>query len=111
PVLSPVLSRVHAMAHITGGGIPGNLDRALPAHLDALVETSAWEPPALFRVLQEAGNVERSEMFRAFNQGIGMIVICDTAAATAIRDVATAAGVDSWMLGHLRPGTGRVHLV
>jgi len=55
--------------------------------------------------------VEASEMYRAFNQGIGMIVICDTAAATTIRDVATAAGVDSWMLGHLRPGTGRVHLV
>ena len=111
PVLGPVLPRVHAMAHITGGGIPGNLDRALPAHLDAVVETSAWEPPALFRVLQEAGKVETSEMFRAFNQGIGMIVICDTAEAAAIRDVAAAAGVDSWMLGHLRPGTGRVHLV
>jgi len=76
-----------------------------------VVDTSAWEPPALFRVLQEAGKVETSEMFRAFNQGIGMIVICDTAAAAAIRDVAAAAGVDSWMLGHLRPGTGRVHLV
>jgi phosphoribosylformylglycinamidine cyclo-ligase len=111
PVLGPVLPQVHAMAHITGGGIPGNLDRALPAHLDAVIETSAWEPPAVFRVLQEAGNVEASEMYRAFNQGIGMIVICDTAAATTIRDVATAAGVDSWMLGHLRPGTGRVHLV
>ncbi len=110
-VLGPVLPQIHAMAHITGGGIPGNLDRALPAHLDAVVETAAWEPPALFRVLQEAGNVERNEMFRAFNQGIGMIVICDTAAATTIRDVAAAAGVDSWMLGHLRPGTGRVHLV
>ena len=111
PVLRPALRRVHAMAHITGGGIPGNLDRALPPHLDAVVETSAWPIPSLFRMLQEAGRVETAEMFRAFNMGVGMIVICDTADAGPIRDLATQAGVDSWMLGHLRPGSGRVHLV
>ena len=111
PVLRPALRRIHAMAHITGGGIPGNLDRALPPHLDAVVETSAWPIPSLFRVLQEAGQVETAEMFRAFNMGVGMIVICDTADAGPIRDLATQAGVDSWMLGHLRPGSGRVHLV
>ena len=111
PVLRPALGRVHAMAHITGGGIPGNLDRALPSHLDAVVETSAWPVPSLFRVLQEAGQVETAEMFRAFNMGVGMIVICDTADAGHIRDLATQAGVDNWMLGHLRPGSGRVHLV
>ena len=111
PVLRPALRRVHAMAHITGGGIPGNLDRALPPHLDAVVETSAWPVPSVFRVLQEAGQVASDEMFRAFNMGVGMIVICDTADAGSIRDLAAQAGVDSWMLGHLRPGSGRVHLV
>ncbi|HET8771693.1 MAG TPA: phosphoribosylformylglycinamidine cyclo-ligase [Gemmatimonadaceae bacterium] len=110
-VLSSVLRQVHAMAHITGGGIPGNLDRALPAHLDAIVETSAWDIPPVFRVLQEAGKVDSSEMFRAFNQGIGMIVISDTSGAAAVRDLATKAGVDSWVIGHTRQGTGRVHLV
>ena len=111
PILRPVLGEVHSMAHITGGGIPGNLDRALPPHLDAVVETSAWTVPAVFRVLQEAGQVATDEMFRAFNMGIGMIVTCDTATAARIRDLAAQAGVDSCMLGHLRPGTGRVHLV
>ena len=111
PVLRPALRRVHAMAHITGGGIPGNLDRALPSHLDAVVETSAWRVPSVFRVLQDAGQVATDEMFRAFNMGVGMIVTCDTATAAQIRDLAMQAGVDSWMLGHLRPGSGRVHLV
>ncbi len=109
-ILSPVLGEVHAMAHITGGGIPGNLDRALPPTIDAVVERSSWVVPSTFRVLQEAGGVADAEMFRAFNMGVGMIVICDTTAAAAIRDQATRAGVDSWVIGHTRQGTGRVHL-
>ena len=111
PVLGPVLERIHAMAHITGGGIPGNLDRALPSHLDAVVETKAWDIPPLFRVLEAAGQVDRAEMYRAFNMGLGMIVITDTAGAAAVRDVASKAGVDNWIVGHTRPGSGRVHLV
>lgn len=111
PVLGGVLDRIHAMAHITGGGIPGNLDRALPSNIDAVVETTSWEIPGLFRVLESAGGVERSEMYRAFNMGVGMVVITDTASAVHIRDVATSAGVANWIIGHTRPGSGRVHLV
>jgi len=111
PILKSELGHIHAMAHITGGGIPGNLDRALPPHLDAVVETSAWEIPSVFRVLEAAGQVERAEMYRAFNMGVGMIVIADTAGASRIRDLAAQAGVDSWIIGHTRPGSGRVHLV
>ena len=111
PILRPVLGQVHAMAHITGGGIPGNLDRALPPHLDAVVETVSWEIPSLFRVLEQAGGVERAEMYRAFNQGVGMIVITDTVGASAVRDQAGKAGVDNWIIGHIRPGSGRVQLV
>jgi phosphoribosylformylglycinamidine cyclo-ligase len=111
PILGGALDRIHAMAHITGGGIPGNLDRALPSHLDAVVDTTAWDIPALFRVLEDAGKVERAEMYRAFNMGVGMIVITDTAGASYIRDVASRAGVANWNIGHIRPGTGRVHLV
>ncbi len=110
-ILGGALHHVHAMAHITGGGIPGNLDRALPSHLDAVVDTTAWDIPPLFRVLEEAGQVERAEMYRAFNMGVGMIVITDTAGASYIRDVAGQAGVASWTIGHIRPGTGRVNLV
>jgi phosphoribosylformylglycinamidine cyclo-ligase len=111
PILGGALDRIHAMAHITGGGIPGNLDRALPAQCDAVVETSSWEIPALFRVLEEAGRVERAEMYRAFNMGVGMVVITDPAGASYIRERASQAGVASWTIGHIRPGTGRVHLV
>lgn len=110
-ILRPLLGRIHAMAHITGGGIPGNLDRALPPHLDAVVEMASWEIPSLFQVLEQAGKVERAEMYRAFNQGVGMIVITDTNGASAVRDLAGKASVDSWVIGHTRPGTGRVQLV
>ncbi len=108
--LAPVRGAIHAMAHITGGGLPGNLDRSLPEHLDAEVDTTTWEVPNLFRVLGEAGGVARDEMFRAFNMGVGMVVITDDAGAAAVRASATAAGVEHWMLGRVIPGAGRVIL-
>jgi len=109
-VLRPVLPQIHAMAHITGGGIPGNLDRALPPHLDAVVHTDSWDVPGVFRVLQEAGGVPEAEMFRAFNMGVGMIVATDAAGAESVRSHAASAGVAAWDIGRLRPGTGRVQL-
>lgn len=108
PVLRPVLGHVHAMAHITGGGIPGNLDRALPPHLDAHVRRSVWDLPGPFRVLQEAGSVGDEEMFRAFNMGVGMIVASDATGAAAVCASAQSAGVAAWEIGLLRPGSGRV---
>ncbi|MBI2408045.1 MAG: phosphoribosylformylglycinamidine cyclo-ligase [Gemmatimonadetes bacterium] len=108
--LSPVRGVIHAMAHITGGGLPGNLDRSLPATLDAEVDTTSWEVPNVFRVLGEAGGVSRDEMFRAFNMGVGMVVITDDAGAAQVRASATAAGVENWMLGRMVPGSGRVIL-
>jgi phosphoribosylformylglycinamidine cyclo-ligase len=108
--MTPVLGLVHAMAHITGGGLPGNLDRALPPTLDAVVELSSWEVPALFRELGLAGAVAREEMFRSFNMGVGMAVICDGADADTVIQSAARAGIAAWSLGHVRPGTGRVVL-
>ena len=108
--LTPVLDRVHAMAHITGGGLPGNVDRAIPPTVDAVIETGAWTVPLVFDVLAKAGQVGRTEMFRAFNMGVGMVVIVDAAAADDVRASARAAGVESWMLGRIVPGEGRVIL-
>ena len=108
--LRPVLSRVHAMAHITGGGIPGNLNRALPPTLDAVVDTSTWEIPNLFRQLAEAGNVDRDEMFRAFNMGVGMLVIGPVDDANDVIAAATACGVNAWRAGVVQRGSGRVIL-
>jgi phosphoribosylformylglycinamidine cyclo-ligase len=108
--LRPVLGEVHAMAHITGGGLPGNLNRALPSDLDAVVDVSSWEVPNVFRVLERAGEVPRDEMFRAFNMGVGMVVICGGDAVPAIIDSAHAAGTPAWVLGAVRAGSGEVVL-
>jgi phosphoribosylformylglycinamidine cyclo-ligase len=108
--LKPVLDSVHAMAHITGGGLPGNLDRALPESLDAVVETKSWDVPGLFRILQEAGQVETAEMYRTFNMGVGMVVICAHADVEAVLAAASLAEVPAWVLGSLRRGSGAVIL-
>jgi phosphoribosylformylglycinamidine cyclo-ligase len=108
--LKPVLDRIHAMAHITGGGLPENVDRALPKTLDAEIDRSSWKVPDVFRVLQKAGSVELAEMYRAFNMGVGMVVICAPADVKAVLSAASAAGVAGWKLGSLKPGSGVVIL-
>jgi len=110
PALKPVLDRVHALAHITGGGLPGNLDRVLPPTLDAVVDTSSWKVPGVFGVLKNAGAVEPAEMYRTFNMGVGMVVIAGPSDVNAILSAATAAGLAGWMLGSLKPGSGAVLL-
>ncbi|MBA3646671.1 MAG: phosphoribosylformylglycinamidine cyclo-ligase [Gemmatimonadaceae bacterium] len=106
--LKPVLGKVHAMAHITGGGLPGNLDRALPDTIDAVVNTSSWQVPELFARLQSAGNVEQEEMYRTFNMGVGMVVACDDADAAAVMTSAESAGMNPWVIGALKAGGGNV---
>lgn len=106
--LQPVLERVHAMAHITGGGLPGNVNRALPENLDAVIESSTWSIPNVFRVLAEAGQIDRDELLRTFNMGVGMVVITDDSDATAIIDSAAGVGVPAWRVGHVVSGAGRV---
>jgi phosphoribosylformylglycinamidine cyclo-ligase len=67
--------RIQAMAHITGGGFYDNIPRVLPRDIDVVIDRAAWQPPALFRFLQEKGRVDRDEMYRVFNMGIGMVII------------------------------------
>ncbi len=97
---------VHGLAHITGGGIPGNLPRVLPAGLGASVDPTSWEVPVLFRALQDAGNVQREEMDRVFNMGVGMIVVVDPSDVPAIVDAAEAGGVEAWAIGSIEEGDG-----
>jgi phosphoribosylformylglycinamidine cyclo-ligase len=106
----PVLNVIHAMAHITGGGLPGNVRRALPNDLDAVIDASSWAAPNEFEVLQRAGDVSREEMFRTFNMGVGMVVITDAHSADAVMASARAAGVDAWLAGRVVAGTGSVIL-
>lgn len=108
--LRPVLSKVHAMAHITGGGLPGNLNRALPPTLDAVVETTSWRIPNLFQQLERAGGVDRYEMYRTFNMGVGMVVITAESHAAEVIAAAGAQHVPAWRLGSIQRGSGQVIL-
>jgi phosphoribosylformylglycinamidine cyclo-ligase len=110
--LRPLLDggRIHGLAHITGGGIPGNLPRVLGDGLGAKIDSGSWEIPAIFRVLQEGGRVAPGEMFRVFNLGVGMIVITAPDHADSVANDLAAAGERSWILGEVGPG-GEVELV
>jgi phosphoribosylformylglycinamidine cyclo-ligase len=109
-ILRPHLGRIHAMAHITGGGIPGNLNRVLPGHLSAVIDRSTWTPPNLFRVLAEGGDIEQGELFNVFNMGVGMIVVCDSADAASITASSAQHGVHAWRIGKIAAGDGTVVL-
>ncbi len=92
---------VKGMAHITGGGITGNLPRCLPQGLAARVDPGRWTRPPLFDWLQQAGNVEAGEMLRTFNCGIGLCVVVSAAAAAAAQAQLEAAGETVWRIGEI----------
>lgn len=109
-VLRPVLGRVHAMAHITGGGLPGNVNRALPDTLDAVIDAESWTLPNVYRQLERAGQVDRAEMYRTFNMGVGMVVITDEAGAEVVQASAASAHIGNWRLGRIVRGAGQVRI-
>jgi phosphoribosylformylglycinamidine cyclo-ligase len=102
--VTPVFDRMHALAHITGGGIPGNLIRVLPEGCAAVVETSSWEWPPLFRLMQDAGKVSTEEMRDVFNLGAGLIAVLPADAVPAAEAAAAADGVATWVMGHVEAG-------
>ncbi len=106
--LAPILrdDLVRGLAHVTGGGIPGNLPRVLPDGLGAVVDRAAWEVPPVFRTLQEGGKVERSEMDRVFNMGVGMIAVVRPQDADAVAARVRESGVDVWRIGRVEAGRG-----
>jgi phosphoribosylformylglycinamidine cyclo-ligase len=96
---------VRAMAHITGGGLPGNLPRVLPGGLGARVDESRWQVPAVFAWLAGLG-VERDEMRRVFNGGLGYVAIVPPAEAAAAIAACAGAGYEAWQVGEIAPGEG-----
>ncbi len=102
--VTPILSRVHALAHITGGGIPGNLVRVLPEGCEAIVDAGSWRWPAVFRVLMRAGKVSLREMRRVFNLGIGMIAVAARDDVEAITAAARSAGIETSLIGEVQAG-------
>lgn len=102
--VTPVLPLIHALAHITGGGIAGNLVRVLPAECEAVVDAGSWSWPDVFRVLKTAGKVSLPEMRRVFNLGIGMIAVAARDDVERVRRAAERAQVKTWIIGEVVPG-------
>jgi phosphoribosylformylglycinamidine cyclo-ligase len=101
---------VHAYAHVTGGGLAGNLARVLPPGADAVLDRATWAPPAIFGVLAGAGAVPAAEMERVFNMGVGMTAIVARADTDQALGVLASRGVAAWVLGEVVPGTGEARL-
>jgi phosphoribosylformylglycinamidine cyclo-ligase len=102
--VAPVLAQCHGLAHITGGGIPGNLVRILPEGCEAVVDPASWEVPPLFTILQRAGAIAPEEMRDVFNLGVGLIAVLPPQSVPAVQAAAKADGVDTWPMGEIRRG-------
>jgi phosphoribosylformylglycinamidine cyclo-ligase len=112
PAITALLDavEVHAVSHITGGGLPGNLPRALPGSCDAVVDPGAWEQPRIFGEIQRLGEITDDEMRRVFNLGIGMVVVVPATAAFNAIDILRSHGHRAVRIGEVVPGRGDLRL-
>ena len=101
---------VHGVAHITGGGIAGNLVRVLPNDVDAVVNLSAIDRPRIFDEIERLGPVDPQEMARVFNLGLGMVLVVAATAVDAVLSTLSRAGHDARVVGHCARGTGAVEV-
>ena len=99
---------IHGMAHITGGGLAGNIARVLPRSCDAVINKSSRSVPQVFTFIQEKGPVEEAEMFRVFNMGIGFVLIAAEDFAGSIQQKLTRYGEKVYPIGRITTGTGKV---
>jgi len=99
---------ISGMAHITGGGLGGNVNRVLPDDIDAELDSAAWQVPAVFEFLKEKGGVADDEMMRVFNMGIGYVIIVRPHFADSIQAQLKRQGEQVCVLGKTVPGTGKV---
>ena len=103
PWLKPVLPSIKGMAHITGGGLLDNIPRVLPEGLMAHLQADSWTVPAIFNLIKKQGKVSQQEMYRVFNMGIGMVVICSPQDADSLRQAIPAA----WVAGRVTEQAGK----
>ena len=108
--LEPLLERdkIRALAHITGGGFPGNVPRALPPGLAASIHRGAWDVPPIFRIIQRGGTVSDDEMYRAFNMGIGMVAAVSPPDLHEVEHSLERRGEACYVIGSVVAGTGVV---
>src|SRR5512137_2451602 len=95
-----------AVAHVTGGGLPGNVPRNLPDGTRAVIRGGTWDVPAIFGLIEREGAVPRDEMYRTFNMGLGLVLVLPPASAEAARAVLARRGLASWVVGAVEVGTG-----
>jgi len=101
---------VHAFAHVTGGGIPGNLVRVLPDRCDGVVQRGTWDEPRVFAEIQRAGDVPAVEMQNVFNLGVGMLAVVPGDVAERALDVVRSEGHDAWIVGEVVDGHGHARV-
>jgi len=101
---------IAGMAHITGGGIAGNLNRILPSDINAVIERGKWDIPPIFDYLAERGPVEIDDMYEAFNMGIGYVLVVDSSNVGNVVDDIKKAGESAYIIGITEKGTGKVIL-
>jgi len=102
---------ISGMAHITGGGLPGNVCRALGSDVDALISAKAWEAPAIFPFLQKHGGVETNEMYRVFNMGVGYTIIVRPKSAERVMKILRKLGEQPFPIGVIAKGKGDAQVV
>ena len=101
---------IKGIAHITGGGLPGNVNRILPEGCRALIEKDSWDMPAIFSILQKEGNVEEYEMFRVFNMGVGMVIVVSNDTVNTALEYLNDVDESPIQLGEIIPGEKGVEL-
>jgi phosphoribosylformylglycinamidine cyclo-ligase len=104
-------TELRALAHVTGGGIPGNLNRVLPSTMDAVVDRATWRPQSIFDLIQTKGRIDDPEMEATFNMGVGMFAIVSSDDADRAMAYLTGRGVEAWQVGEVIEGDGQVQMV
>lgn len=99
-------AEVHAISHITGGGLANNLVRVLPDGIGVDLDRSTWNPPAIFGLVQELGGVSRDDIEATLNMGVGMALVLPEASVGTARELAAAVGIDSWVAGVAKSEAG-----
>ncbi len=102
----PVKENVHAMANITGSGLPGNIPRTIPKGKVVKLQRGSWPIPPIFGLIQKVGNVADAEMFDTFNMGVGMTIVCPKYNANRIQEILRENSLESSLIGHIEAGRG-----
>jgi phosphoribosylformylglycinamidine cyclo-ligase len=99
---------IQGLAHITGSGYQGNIPRILPDNVDVIIDRTTWDPPMIFKLIQQAGSVEKDEMYSTFNMGMGMLIFIDPADKAEVTAHLEAKGEKWVQIGEVVAGTKQV---